>query len=397
VAVRTNLVPNPSFEVDTTDWQAYNAAASISRNASLGDSGSASLSIVTVTAFQPSMAHQSAYMTATAGETYAGRVRIYAPTTSRTCSIVIDWYDSSDALISTSTLESKASTVGSWVTYSGTATAPALTAKAKVRLTFNSNAVGQTHHYDGVMFEHASSVGTYFDGSFTDHPTIDYAWTGTAHASTSTETVGVALGTVTESDSPIAVGRRKQRTVGVNTETGSPVSVTGKKRKTISATAETDAALLIEVSTGIRITTETNTAVALGRQKRKTASLVSETETANSIGIRRSYAVSPATETNEALAFGAVFPLYKFEPPTYQVYTVDQPYVRRPRIHIDQAISVVRIDGTLQQVKGPTSEQLAAAGVEGEDYFIGGHVYNNLPQAVKAELVAAGFNPTPME
>lgn len=51
---------------------------------------------------------------------------------------------------------------------------------------------GETLDVTGVMFEWDASVGSYFDGDTPDTSSVDYAWTGTANASTSTATQKVA-------------------------------------------------------------------------------------------------------------------------------------------------------------------------------------------------------------
>lgn len=89
-----------------------------------------------------------------------------------------------------------------------------------------------------------------------------------------------------------------------------------------------------------------------------------------------------------------VDPTYTFEPPTFHKAVVPPPLVKRPRIGLTEAISVVRVNGTLTPIKTPTDDQLEAAGVEGEDYFLGGHVYTAVPQAVGLELQAAGYTVT---
>lgn len=75
-----------------------------------------------------------------------------------------------------------------------------------------------------------------------------------------------------------------------------------------------------------------------------------------------------------------------FEPPTYQrTYSVRKPY-----FHLTESQSVVRINGTFTTVKTPSAEQLAAAGVEGEDFFLGGRTYQ-VSVSVADELTAAGY------
>lgn len=96
--------------------------------------------------------------------------------------------------------------------------------------------------------------------------------------------------------------------------------------------------------------------------------------------------------TYTAVAVGeGVDPEYRFTPPTYRRILNPLPLTKRKArpIPMTETMSVVRIGGTLTLVKAPTGEQLAA-GVEGEDWFIGGHEYLVSP-AIGEELEAAGF------
>ena len=54
------------------------------------------------------------------------------------------------------------------------------------------------------------------------------------------------------------------------------------------------------------------------------------------------------------------------------------------------APSVVRVNGVFATVRSPHVDLLTAAGVEGVDYFIGGHLYEVSAQTA-SELVAAGY------
>lgn len=80
---------------------------------------------------------------------------------------------------------------------------------------------------------------------------------------------------------------------------------------------------------------------------------------------------------------------YHFEPPIHE-----EPI--RSDIHplifyrLTYAASIVRVGGVLTSIRTPSHEVLVAAGVEGRDYFMGGHIYQVEPD-VQAELVAAGF------
>jgi hypothetical protein len=79
-------------------------------------------------------------------------------------------------------------------------TAPAGTTQAAIFVSFEGPTADQ-QYIDGVLFEQASSAGAYFDGATPDTSTSDYAWTGTAHASTSTLSQGTTLSVLAQSGS----------------------------------------------------------------------------------------------------------------------------------------------------------------------------------------------------
>lgn len=81
--------------------------------------------------------------------------------------------------------------------------------------------------------------------------------------------------------------------------------------------------------------------------------------------------------------------LHTFEPPTHEepIRTTVKPlcYYR-----LTYAKSIVRINGVLTSVRTPSAEVVAAAGVEGVDYFRGGCKYL-VDDATKAELESRGY------
>lgn len=82
-----------------------------------------------------------------------------------------------------------------------------------------------------------------------------------------------------------------------------------------------------------------------------------------------------------------------FTPPTFEE---GMPTKVKPLCYFRQtnSSSVVRINGVLTSVRCPSQDQLTAAGVEGTDWFIGGHDYT-VSTAVANELTAAGFTVIP--
>lgn len=265
--------------------------------------------------------------------------------------------------------------------------------------------------------------------------------------------LGATLTVAAETDATVVLGKRKSRALVVDTETDAAGAIGRRKVKALATVTETDAAMVIERATpALPIAQETDTALAVGRTKIKALAVVTETDTTVTIGRqhRRSLAVTTETDTTvapgkrktkalpltsetdsagivtrlgrtmvpinpvteadvvpttfgrrktkaiatvmEADAVGSVTEkLYRFTPPTYpKPYRHPWPTSAAKRFHLDQAVSIVRIDGVLRSVRSPAPEQLTAAGVEGEDWFIGGHIYD-VKAGVLAELTAGGF------
>lgn len=82
-------------------------------------------------------------------------------------------------------------------------------------------------------------------------------------------------------------------------------------------------------------------------------------------------------------------PTYRVELPTYRRMMNPPPLTRRKAVPVTETVSVVRVGGTLTLLKTPPHEQLVAAGVEGEDWFIGGHIYS-VTEPLASELQALG-------
>jgi hypothetical protein len=103
--------------------------------------------------------------------------------------------------------------------------------------------------------------------------------------------------------------------------------------------------------------------------------------------------VATATAQAGRPSVTVIEPTFTFEPPTYSVQVQRPPMVKRPRMSITKSMSVVRINGVLQTFKTPSNDMLRAAGVEGEDYFLGGRTYT-VGLSVATELQNAGYTVT---
>jgi hypothetical protein len=197
--VRTNLVTNPSFEVDTAGWSYYSPGSEIPQTTFVrvtdwAEVGGASLSVAatspdpvpggsaemgalstTGTGGMPVTTGLSytliSQVNISAGAAGAGgiRQRVY-------------WYDSGGASVGTSTGAVVDDTGGGEFALSDTFTAPALAAFAAVYIHHYTETASDVMAFklDAVKFAQESSPTLYFDGD------SDKArWTGTTHASTS--------------------------------------------------------------------------------------------------------------------------------------------------------------------------------------------------------------------
>ena len=187
VAARTNLVTNPSFEVDTAGWIAN--SSTISRSTTRALFGSASLKMISSDIGSGS----NIRIPVTAGVTYYISGYIYLETAG---SIIFDifgqWLNSGDAVISNeegSGAAEQTISAGSWVRFYTPVTAPvgATTFSLYFRQLNYSDPTTKTWYLDGVLFEQSATLNPYFDGTSRDGSIqeITQAWNGTPDASTS--------------------------------------------------------------------------------------------------------------------------------------------------------------------------------------------------------------------
>lgn len=126
---------------------------------------------------------ESTKVAATAGLVYTGS-GYFTRVGSRTAATSVHFYDASNAELSAPTITlTNVANANVPERRSSTRTAPAGTTQVALRMTANG-AIAM----DGMLLEQSSTLGAYFDGS-TTQTGYTYAWTGTAHASSSTETL----------------------------------------------------------------------------------------------------------------------------------------------------------------------------------------------------------------
>lgn len=187
---RTNLVRNPSFEVDTYAWLAE--VGSIARSTAQAAVGGASLACTRSVAGVGTIEIRTSTVggvaiPVTGGATYSVQARTRPASTARTFYLGFRWFDASLADLWDYN-EGATETPGAWTTFQVTATAPAAARYAAVTVSWIDATNGEVHYLDAVSMVKATTAGAYFDGTTADTASFDYGWTGTAHASTSTET-----------------------------------------------------------------------------------------------------------------------------------------------------------------------------------------------------------------
>jgi len=181
-----NLIKNPSVEVDANGWTATNGTAV--RVTDKGAFGTCSMRLKSTsgstTANLIYNANNSVGIDVTPGKTYSMSFSGACDATfNQGVGMYFDWYNSSNVLISSTSISPGTFTNSAgWrrtATYSGAAPAGAAYVTLRWNVLF---ATTLSFWVDGVVFSEAYHTA-YFDGS-----TANGAWTGTAHASTSTYT-----------------------------------------------------------------------------------------------------------------------------------------------------------------------------------------------------------------
>lgn len=191
---RTNLATNPSLEVAATGWSAA-FACTVARSTAAAFSGAASLAQTSNSATSPMQALTNVVLNSGAdagGRTFTFSVYVRGATVGLYSALALIFKNSGGASLSGSglTFTGATSTTGSWTRIEATSTAPAGAVSCDVYVNTFQSTTGQVQYVDALLVEEASSSGTYFDGSSAAFGGIVYAWTGTAHASTSTATSG---------------------------------------------------------------------------------------------------------------------------------------------------------------------------------------------------------------
>ena len=182
--IRTNLMGNPSFGTNTSDWYAMGTSiARITSDAYVGtaclESTYTSTSGSTATSANPSNVNE--------GESVTFSVYVKDVDSSVQHRVNIEWYTGVDDYLGTVTGTATTISSSGWTRLSVSGTAPALTGYAIFNIVpVTAPAVGKKIRIDAALCEYGLAVFDYFDGSTGaagDAYTV--TWAGTAHASQS--------------------------------------------------------------------------------------------------------------------------------------------------------------------------------------------------------------------
>lgn len=188
-AKRQNLIPNPSFETNTTGWNANGSTNT--RVAGTWGTGSWVYQIVATGTGLSGTFSDFASFPVTEGQPYTASCSVRSVSgTLRQVQIGLNWYNGAGTSISASTSTSTLTTSSQRISVTGTAPVGAVHALVSV-YGLGTGTVGDTWQLDSVLVEAGSALRSYFDGTSTEQDYNGFtlntqAWAGTANASTST-------------------------------------------------------------------------------------------------------------------------------------------------------------------------------------------------------------------
>lgn len=182
----TNLITNPSFEVSTSPWSPGNATIAVSTEQAQFGTSSCKHTITDVSATPDLALFGSANrIPVNPSQPYTLSAHVFG-TATRQYTPQVQWYDSGLLPIGAAIIGTAITATGEvWeelVPLTETSPANAATAEIRLRVELTGSLVGDIAYFDGIQFEQKAFASTYADGSLG----TGYAWTGTAHASTST-------------------------------------------------------------------------------------------------------------------------------------------------------------------------------------------------------------------
>lgn len=191
---RTNLVADPQPALATSGgWTLGTGSSAPTLSATAGSPISTSTTALrttnaagTVSQYVGGANTSATWIASTVGQQYTASVYIKS-SVARSATINLRFFNASAGTISTATSTAVTTSTTAWTRLTITATAPALTVGMGVFVSTASNTVSTFHYYAGAQVETGATATTYLDGDLPSTSTLDYVWSGTAHASASYE------------------------------------------------------------------------------------------------------------------------------------------------------------------------------------------------------------------
>lgn len=191
-SIRTNLVTNPSFETNLNSWQTNATLVTLAQSNTVAQVGTWSCRMTRASGtgalwVQTADANK---ISVTGGKDYTASCYVRAASQTRFFRISVFWYTAAGSYISMSQGPDQTNSNSAWTRISVRGTAPSNATKAVVDIRESTGYIvpqGEQHYVDAVLLEQSTTLKAYFDGATTDTGSYTYDWTGTAHASSSTE------------------------------------------------------------------------------------------------------------------------------------------------------------------------------------------------------------------
>ena len=188
----TNMIPNPSIEVDASNWIAGTGASALTRIAMASPpapSGTYALRWTAAAGISnviPGNATNN--YPVTPGKWYVFSAYI-ASNVARFAQPVIQWWTSNGTVLASQVQGSTISTTpAEFRRVTVVAQAPPGATHGLPYVLTNGNVAGNLHFIDNAMFYEGFDVVPYFDGTTPDDDHYTYDWAGTPHASASSRT-----------------------------------------------------------------------------------------------------------------------------------------------------------------------------------------------------------------
>jgi hypothetical protein len=208
VPARTNLMPNPNFELNATQWSA--ARMTVALDSTTKFVGEQALrGTVNATTNEQYFDHGTR-IPVTVGRTYTASVYVFLPVanTGSTTIRAALFPHTGSAFLAGITGTPVVATKGQWTRISVTGTMPATTTSVMLRVAFpNIAALNDVMIIDGVLIEEGTTVGDYFDGNTSASGDFIYDWAGIVGLSQSRQEVRQIVGSSASTNAAAGMSR----------------------------------------------------------------------------------------------------------------------------------------------------------------------------------------------